>query len=104
MDVGRIFRPAPIGLVLSTIHGVTFVPHAWFVPVTSCTASRAPEPWPESRIPKLFCRPPSAMPALNQPKKSPLDPPDAVSANVPEALRRSFKVLTGIESAYDACV
>src|SRR5688572_21042330 len=107
MDVGRNFRPSPFGLDLSTTHGVIFVPHAWFVAVTSWNVIRAPLPSPAKRKPREFCRPassPSSRSALNQPKNAPLDPAVAVIANVPEALSLSFSVFGSIAVAYDAGV
>src|SRR6476659_416664 len=102
MEVGRNFRPSSFVLVLSTIQGVILVPHAWFVAVTNWNVSRAPDPWPESRMPRLFCLPSSPPSPLNHPKKTPLEPDDAVIANVPEALRCSCNVLAEIRSAYEA--
>src|SRR2546423_258099 len=47
MAGGRVFR-CPLGWALSTTQGVTFVPQAWFMPVTSRSVSRAPLPSPEA--------------------------------------------------------
>src|SRR5438552_2900699 len=96
MDGGRNFLPSLRDFVLSTIHGVILVPHAWLVAVISCTVSRAPGPCPEKRKPRLLCRPLSAFSALNHPKKAPLEPSVAVMANVPVALSFSSNVLAGI--------
>src|SRR4051812_18782113 len=88
----------PLGLSLSTIQGVTFVPQAWFVPVTSRSVSRAPAPWPARWKPRLLSRPPAWSP-LNQPKKTPLEPAEAVRAKVPDADSLSFNVRVGILAA-----
>src|SRR5688572_33471376 len=110
MDVGRNFLPSPLGLDLSTTHGVIFVPQAWLVAVTSWNVIRAPLPSPAKRKPREFCRPASAASAspsrsaLNQPKNAPLDPAVAVIANVPDALSLSFNVFGVIVAAYDAGV
>src|SRR5947208_14595957 len=86
----------PLGWALSTTQGVTFVPQAWFVPVTSRSVSRAPAPWPARWKPRLLSRLASA---LNQPKKTPLEPAEAVRAKVPEADSLSFKVVVGTLAA-----
>src|SRR6266576_6307207 len=97
MAGGRVFR-WPGGWDLSLIQGVTFVPQAWFVPVTRRSVSRAPTPWPARWKPRLVSRPPAWSP-LNQPKKTPLEPDEAVRAKVPEAVSGSFRVLGGILAA-----
>src|SRR5437899_2253455 len=104
MVVGRYFRPSPRGLLLSTIHGVTFVPQAWFLSVTNWSVMREPDPWPEKRKPSVSRRPLPVFSALNQPKKAPLEPDVAVIANVPEALSLSFNVFGETLAAYEARV
>jgi len=95
MDGGLNFR-WPLGLRLSLTHGVTFVPQARFLPVTSRSVSRAPRRWPARWKPRLLSRPAFA---LNHPKKTPLRPEEAVSAKAPAADNLSFKVFVGILAA-----
>src|SRR5207247_6685643 len=93
MDGGLNLRPSPFGLLLSTIHGVTFVPHAWFLSVTNWSVRRAPAPAPANRKPRVSRRPFPVFSALNQPKNTPLEPEVAVMAKLPDAANASFKVL-----------
>src|SRR5213592_1184517 len=99
MDGGLNLRPSPLGLVLSTIHGVTFVPQAWFLSVTNWSVRREPAPAPANRKPRVSRRPAPVCSALNQPKNAPLEPEVAVEAKLPEADSLSPKVLRGMLAA-----
>ena len=55
-------------------------------------------------MPRLFCRPLSDASDLKKPKNTPLLPDEAVIANVPDAVRRSFSVFGSIFRAYVAVV
>src|ERR1051326_3527516 len=101
IEGGLNLRPAPRGLVLSTIHGVPFLPQAWFLSVTHCTVSRQAEPWPANRNPSVSRRPAPVWSELNQPKNAPLEPELAVTANVPEAVRLSLRVFGAMAAAED---